>query len=303
MTKLIFDMLRDRLIGPSTSPFSFLVLLVKKKDGSWRFCVDYRALNIVTIRDRFPIPTVNELLDELHGAFYFSKIDLRSGYHQIQMAEKDIHKTAFRTFNGHFEFVVMPFRLMNAPSTFQMAMNNLLQPFLRQFFLVFFDDILIYSPTWSDHLRLVLHLLLSNQFFAKLSKCQFGVQFVEYLGHVVSGRGVAPDPSKVQAIHDCPVPCSLTELRSFLGLTGFYRRFVRHYSTIAAPLTDLLKATVFSWSVATMSAFNSLKSAMTSLSVLTLPNFALPFDLTTDASTIAVGAVLSQQGHPITFYS
>ncbi|KAL0342902.1 UNVERIFIED_CONTAM: Retrovirus-related Pol polyprotein from transposon [Sesamum angustifolium] len=203
------------------------------------------------------------------------------------MAEADIHKTAFRTIDGHFEFVVMPFGLTNAPSTFQAAMNDLLRPFLRNTFGV----------------QLVSDTLLSHRFYTKLSKCKFGVTSVEYLGHVVSVCGVEPNPSKLHVIHEWPVPSSLTELRAFLGLTGFYRRFVRHYSAIAEPLTDLLKSNSFVWPPSAMQAFQALKIAMTSLPVLTLPNFSLPFDLATDASNVAVGAVLSQQGHPIAFFS
>ncbi|KAK4389793.1 Retrovirus-related Pol polyprotein from transposon [Sesamum angolense] len=258
MTSLISEMIREGLIRPSTSQFSSPVLLVKKKDGSWRFCVDYRSLNAVTICDRFLIPTVNELFDELIGSFYFSKIDLYFGYHQIRLAEADIHKTAFHTIDGHFEFVVMPFGLTNAPSTFQ--------------------------------------------FYAKLSKRKFGVTSVEYLGHVVSVRGVEPDPSKLHVIHEWSVPSSLTELRAFLGLTGL-PSLCAHYSAIAGPLTDLLKSNFFVWLPSAMQAFQDLKTAMTSLPVLMLPNFSLPFYLTTDASNVAVGAALSQQGHPIAFFS
>jgi hypothetical protein len=306
MTTIIHDMLQQGIITPSNSPYSSPVLLVRKKYGTWRFCVDYRALNAVTIRDRFPIPTIDELLDELGSASVFTKIDLRSCYHQIRVIPEDTHKTAFRTFDGHYEFLVMPFGLTNAPSTFQSAMNDLFRPYLRRFVLVFFDDILVYSRCLTDHLlhlKLVLELLAANQFMAKLSKCVFAVDKVDYLGHVISFNGVSPDPEKIQAILDWPVPRSLTAVRGFLGLTGFYRRFVHHYATLAAPLTDLLGSTKFTWSPEAELAFTTLKEKMTSTPVLVLPDFSKTFVIETDASSIAIGAVLSQDGHPIAFFS
>ncbi|KAJ0958356.1 putative nucleotidyltransferase, Ribonuclease H [Helianthus annuus] len=306
MTSLIADMLKDGIIQPSKSPYSSPVLLVRKKDGSWRFCVDYRALNAITIKDRFPIPTVDELLDELHGATIFSKIDLTAGYHQIRLAEEDTHKTAFRTVDGHYEFLVMPFGLTNAPSTFQATMNDVFREVLRRYVLVFFDDILIYSSSrvqHYEHLQHVFEILASHKFFAKLSKCTFAVPTISYLGHVISSNGVEAEPDKLQAIQSWPTPTSITALRGFLGLTGYYRRFVRDYATIASPLTDLLKQPSLVWNEKATVAFNNLKEAMVSLVTLTLPNFSKPFDVTTDASNVAVGAVLSQGDHPIAFFS
>jgi len=302
----VASMLQRGLIRPSTSPFSSPVLLVRKHDGTWRFCIDYRALNALTIKDRFPIPTIDESLDKLGGASWFSKLDLLQGYHQILMSEEDIYKTAFRTHHGHFEFRVMPFGLCNAPSTFQATMNTIFRPYLRQFIIVFFYDILIYSATWEEHvhhLEQAFWVLLQEQFVLKLSKCTFAQPQVEYLGHLVSAQGVEPVLAKVQVIQQWPEPQSGRALKSFLGLAGFYRCFIRGYATIAAPLTKLVTADPFQWTEEARAAFVHLKEMLTSTPVLRLPDFSLTFTVETDASGTGMGAVLTQRGHPIAYFS
>jgi hypothetical protein len=300
-------MLKTGVIQHNTSPFASPVLLVKKKDGSWRFCVDYRHLNAITVKNKHPLPIVAELLDELAGAKWFTKLDFRSGYHQIRVAEEDVMKTAFKTHSGLYEFRVMPFGLTNAPASFQSIMNKILDKLLRKCVLVFMDDILIYSPSLEEHtihLQQVFEILQERQFFVKFSKCEFAKQSLEYLGHVITVEGVATEPSKITVVVSWPVPVNVKQPRGFLGLTGYYRRFIKHYGMLSAPLTHLLRKGVpFVWTTSTHQAFDILKQALVQAPVLIVPDFTKQFTVETDASDTWFGVVLMQDGHPISYLS
>ena len=294
-------------VRDSMSPYAVPVILIPKKDGTWRMCSDCRALNNITIKYRHPIPRLDDLLDELHGACYFSKIDLKSGYNQIRIREGDEWKTAFKTKYGLYEWLVMPFGLTNAPSTFMRLMNHILREFIGKFVVVYFDDILIYSTSLDlhiDHLKSVLTVLRKEQLYANLEKCIFCTNHVVFLGFVVSSKGVQVDMEKVRAIQEWPTPKSVTEVRSFHGLASFYRRFVKDFSTLAAPLNEVLKKNVgFKWGEKQEEAFNVLKQKLTNAPILALPNFQKSFEIECDASNVGIGAVLMQEGHPIAYFS
>jgi len=242
LKKHIEDLLEKKFIRPNASPWGAPVLLVKKKDGSSRLCVDYRQLNKLTIKNKYPLPGINDLLNQLRGAGVFSKIDLRSGYHQILVKPEDVQKTAFRSRYGHYEYVVMPFGVTNAPVVFMDYMNRIFRPYLDKFVVVFIDDILIYSRTREEHaghLRVVLEVMRDHQLYDKLSKCEFWLDEVQFLGHVISSHGIVVNRSKVETVLKWERPHTLTKVRSFLGLAGYYRRFVEGFSKMVSPLTQL----------------------------------------------------------------
>src|SRR5947207_13452421 len=270
-------------------------------------CVDCRAINNITIRYRHPIPRLDDMLDELSGAVVFSKVDLRSGYHQIRMKLGDEWKTAFKTKFGLYEWLVMHFGLTNEPSTFMRLMNEVLRAFIGKFVVVYFDDILIYSKSHAehiDHLRAVFDALRVARLFANLGKCIFCTNRVAFLGYVVTPQGIAVDDSKIEAIKSWPVPETITKVRSFLGLAGFYRCFVRDFSTIAAPLHELTKKGVsFYWGPAQEQAFELLKDKLTHAPLLQLPDFGKTFELECDASGVGLGGVLMQEGKLVAYFS
>jgi len=305
MKKQLDELLEKGHIRPSVSPFGAPVLFIKKKDGSLRMCIDYQMLNQVTIKNRYALPRVDDLLDRLLRAIFFSKIDLRSGYHQLLMASQDIYKTAFTTRYGHYEFLVLPFGLCNAPATFMRLMNDIFREELDTCVVIYIDDILVFSRSAEEHiqhLRIVLDKLRANKLYAKLSKCEFAKEQVEYLGHIVSSKGIQPDPAKVKAIKDWPDLTTVHDVQSFLGLANFYRKFIQGFAHMATPLTDLLlHQKPFKLTKSEQEAFAQLKTALITAPVLALPDPDLTFMVTTDASQYAIGGVLAQQheGAPV----
>ncbi|GJS94046.1 putative reverse transcriptase domain-containing protein [Tanacetum coccineum] len=294
-------------IRPSSSPWGAPVLFVKKKDGSFRMCIDYRELNKLTVKNRYPLPRIDDLFDQLQGSSVYSKIDLRSGYHQLRVREEDIPKTAFRTRYGHYEFQVMPFGLTNAPAVFMDLMNRVCKPYLDKFVIVFIDDILIYSKNkkeHEEHLKMILELLKKEELYAKFSKCEFWIPKVQFLGHVIDSEGIHVDPAKIESIKDWTSPKSPTEIRQFLGLAGYYRRFIEGFSKIAKPMTKLTQKKIkFEWGDKQEAAFQLLKQKLCSAPILALPEGSEDFIAYCDASKKGLGAVLMQREKVISYAS
>jgi hypothetical protein len=301
------ELLDHRYVQESLSPCAIPVILVPKKNGTWRMCVDCRAINNITIRYHFPVPRLDDMLDELSGSIIFTKIDLRSDYHQIRMKLGDEWKTAFRTKFCLCVWLVMSFGLTNAPSTFMRFMNEVLRPFIGKFMVVYFDDILIYRKSLDEHIEhlcAVFCALREPRLFANLEKCNFCTDQVAFLGYVVTSQGIDVDEVKIDAIKSWPIPTTLTQLQSFLGLAGFYRCFVRDFSTIAAPLNDLTKKGVLlGWGAAQYQAFHTLIDKLTHAPLLQLLDFGKTFELECDASGIGIGGILLQEGKPVAYFS
>ncbi|GJS04831.1 RNA-directed DNA polymerase [Tanacetum coccineum] len=306
LQRQVTELLEKGLIRESMSPCAVPALLVPKHGGTFRMCIDSRAVNKITIKYRFPIPRLDDLLDQLHGSTIFSKIDLRSGYHQIRMRPGDEWKTAFKTRDGLYEWMVMPFGLSNAPSTFMRLMNQVFKPFIGHFVVVYFDDILIYSSSLEQHLshlRQIFSVLRAQKLYANGKKCHFLVTEVTFLGYIVTGSGIKMDPAKVEAIISWPTPSTIHDIRSFHGLASFYRRFIQNFSSIIAPLTECMKGGRFTWTSEAAKAFDILKAKVTEAPVLALPNFDEVFQVECDASGVGIGGVLSQNQRPIAFFS
>ena len=300
------ELLKKGHIQESMSPCAVQALLTPKKYGSWRMCVDSRAINKITVGYKFSIPWLDDMLDRLSGATEFSKIDLWSGFHQIRVSPGDECKIAFKTKEGLYEWLVMLFGLSNAPSTFLRLMNQVLKPFIAKFVVVYFVDILRCSRSNDEHLshlREVLVVLEKNKLYINLKKCSFMTKKLLFLGFVVSGDGIQVDEDKIKAIREWPTLKTVTEVRSFHGLATFYRRFIRHFSTIAAPITACLKKGKFHWGKEAETTFVVLKEKLCTALVLALPDFKRLFKVDYDASGVSIGEVLSQEQRPVAFYS
>jgi hypothetical protein len=307
LMKQIEELIEKGFIHPSSSPWGAPVLFVNKKDGSRRMCVDYRSLNEVTIKNKYPLPQIEDLFDQMRGAKVFSKIDLRSGYHKLKIRTEDIPKTTFTAGYGLYVFLVMSFGLTNAPAYFMNLMNKVFMEYLDQFVVVFVEDILVYSQNeeaHGNHLRLVLQKFRDNQLYAKFSKCDFWLKEVAFLGHIITNRGINVDPGKISEILNWKQPTDVSKIRSFLGLAGYYRRFIEGFSKIVKPLTSLLeKVKEFKWDEAWQKCFEELKERLTTAPVLIMPNIHKGFDVYCDASHLGLRCVLMQEGNVIAYAS
>ncbi|EZG43551.1 putative retrotransposon protein, partial [Gregarina niphandrodes] len=293
-------MLEKGVIRPSRSPYASGIVLVKKKTGEWRFCIDYRPLNAVTVRDEFPIPRIDDLLRAVRGSRWFVALDLRAGYWQVAMRERDVPKTAFRTPTGLFEFVVMPFGLVNAPATFQRMVEQLFGDMYWSGVLVYLDDILVHAPTLDEVLRLlgeVLRRLQAAGLKLRLSKCTFLPKQIEYLGHVIEEGRIAPQPKKVEAIRQLKAPTDVRGLRQLLGMVGYYRSFVPNYAGVTQPLTRLMRGQVpYVWGEEQQHAFELVKASLVGAALCNDFSGA-QLVVETDASDYAVAGILSCDSH------
>jgi hypothetical protein len=293
-------------IKPSKSPCGAPVLFVHKKDGTLRMCVDYRAFNKAMVKNRYPLPRIDDLFYRLSGAKVFSKIDLYSRYYQIRIAEGDEEKTICRTRYGSYEFLVMPFGLTNAPITFCILMNDIFREWLDDFVVIYIDDILIHNGSLeehAEHLRKVFQRLRENKLYAKLEKCEIRVREVDFFGHRIIQEGLKMDDHKVKAILDWEPLKSVPALRSFLGLASYYRKFIKNFAKIAAPLTKLLKksAGTYEWDGECDEVFETLTGILVKAPVLKLPDFDKDFEIHSNASDFAIGGVLVQNGRLVAF--
>jgi hypothetical protein len=307
LKKQLQELLDKGFIRPSTWPWGCSALFVKKKDESLRLCIDYQPRNAVTIKNKYPLPRIDVLFDQLVGAKVFSKIDLCSGYHQIKIRASDIPKTTFSTRYGLYEYLVMSFGLTNAPAYFMYLMNSVFMPELDKFVVVFIDDILVYSKNEEEHaghLHVVLQRLWEQRVYAKLSKCDFWLKEIKFLGHTISQAGIAVDPDKVQEVMNWKPPTTVHHIRSFLWLVGYYRRFILDFSRIAKPMTELLKkGAKFFWGQKCENAFHTLRQHLTTSPVLAQPDDSKPFDVYCDASSTGLGCVLMQDNRVIAYAS
>jgi hypothetical protein len=300
------ELLKKGYIQPSVSPWGAAVFFMKKKDGTLTLCIDFRQLNKVTVKNKYSLLRIDDIFDQLKDEKIFSKIDLRSGYHQVRIREEYIKNNAFRTRYGHYEFTVVPFGLSNAPVVFMFLMNGVFLEYLDKFVIVFLDGILIYSKSEEEHenhLRMVLKVLRDHQLYAKLSKCSFYQKKIHYLGHIISEDGIAVDPEKIEAIREWSVLKNVTKIRSFMGLVGYYRRFIEGFSKIAHPITSLQRKGVkFQWTMNCEKSFH-LNKLLASAPILRIADPNEEFIVCTDACKEGLGGFLSQNGFVICYES